>query len=237
MDLDRKVVVVTGGTGALGWAIVQELLERSARVVIVARQRRRFDARVGDPAGNGAARQPRFESVDLRHPARVDAVIDRVRESEGGIDVLIHAAGTPPGPPRPFAQYTAQEFEETWRANVTTAFLVGRKMLSDASPDCPGNLLFVGSRLVGCVDHPLLAVHLACRSAVMNLASSIAREESRSGLRCNVVAPGLLDVPANRRAFPDLDQGIWSKPSDAARCAVLLGSDEAGRINGAVVPV
>lgn len=236
MNFVDKVAVVPGGTGTLGWLIVQQLLHGSARVVIVSRDEARFEQRLKTVPNMKAHLE--FRRADLRRADDVERLVDAVHDAHGRVDLLIHAAGTPPGPPRAIVETTADEFEDTWSANVTTAFLVTRALLASARAEDLLRIVHIGTRLGNYVDRPPLHGHVACRNAVACLAEGVAHE--RGGGRevvCNLVCPALLDTRANRQAFPDLDDALWSKPGDVARSAALLVSEETAGLNGTSLPV
>lgn len=235
MNFVNEVAVVAGGTGALGWEVTQELLHGSARVVVIARDAARFDQRLKTVPN--LTSHVEFVAADLTSPGEADRAVDLVRRKHGGLHVLVHAAGTAPGPPCALTDSEAAAFAAAWQANVVTAFLTTRAVLAAVDEAQPLRIVHVGTRLDAYADCPSVHVHVACRAAVTVLARGVARERSRGSVRCNVVCPGLLETRANRQAFPDLGGGLWSKPGDVARAAVLLAAEETKGLNGAVLPV
>jgi NAD(P)-dependent dehydrogenase (short-subunit alcohol dehydrogenase family) len=235
MNFVNKIAVVAGGTGTLGWEITRELLHGSAQVVILARDAGRFEERLKTvPNMKGHVE---FLAADLTSPGETDAAVDRVRRDHGGLHVLVHAAGTPPGPPCPLSDAEASGFGTAWAANVMTAFLTTRAVLSGRDGDQPLRIVHVGTRLGAYADCPQVHVHVACRNAVVALAQGVAREAPRDRVWCNAVLPGLLSTRANRNAFSGLDERFWSKPAEVARAAVLLAAEETENITGAVISV
>jgi NAD(P)-dependent dehydrogenase (short-subunit alcohol dehydrogenase family) len=99
-----------------------------------------------------------------------------------------------------------------------------------------GTLLAIGSR-TAIEPQPGLGLYSASKAALISLMRTIAMENATHGLSANVILPGTMDTPANRRAMPDADPSKWVQPSQIAALLVHLASGQATQVSGAVIPV
>ena len=76
--------------------------------------------------------------------------------------------------------------------------------------------------------------YAASKAAVIALAKAVAKEHAGDGVRCNVIAPTMIDTPANRAVSPD---ARMTSPTWIAQVVRFLCSDDGAALNGAVVPV
>ncbi len=79
--------------------------------------------------------------------------------------------------------------------------------------------------------------YVAFKSALASLVRTVALENKDAGLTANVVLPGTMDTPANRKAMPGADFSKWLKPADVADLVLWLADERAGHITGTVIPI
>jgi NAD(P)-dependent dehydrogenase (short-subunit alcohol dehydrogenase family) len=82
-----------------------------------------------------------------------------------------------------------------------------------------------------------LAAYVTFKSALTTLVRTVALENKDSGLTANVILPGTMDTPGNRKAMPNADFSKWLKPSDVADVVVWLADERATHITGAAIPI
>ena len=82
-----------------------------------------------------------------------------------------------------------------------------------------------------------MGVYSASKAAMVSLIRTVALENKDAGLRANVILPGTMDTPGNRKAMPNADFSHWVQPQRVAGLITWLASDAAKDINGAVIPV
>lgn len=233
MSLKDQVIVVTGGTGGLGRAVVRACLQAEAHVVVTHRrpvQRETFAADFGPDAA-----RLRLEPADLTNEAQVDALADAVLRNYGKLDGWLNLVGGYAGG-TPVTSLSLADFEAMFTLNVRTAFLGGRAALRAMQPRRCGAVVNVSSlgALRGTAGH---AGYAAAKAAVIRLTETMAAEAAPYGVRVNVVLPGMIDTPANRAAMPDADRTSWVAPEAVAAVIVFLLSDAARGLNGAALPV
>ena len=94
----------------------------------------------------------------------------------------------------------------------------------------------IGSRAAA-ESNANVAVYSASKAALVALVRAIASENAEFGISANIVMPGTMDTPANRKAMPDADFAKWVHPSQVARLVVALASDELSQVSGAAIPI
>jgi 3-oxoacyl-[acyl-carrier protein] reductase len=238
--LARKGVLVTGGSGGIGAACVGAFRGEGARVVAHYHQgRERADAVGADAIVGG----------DLRREDDVERVFTEAREALGRIEVCAAVAGVWPQEDVPVWELSLERWEETLRANLTSAFLTARAFLREVERNRHGSLVLIGSTagLVGEAGH---ADYAAAKGALLSgLLLSLKNEITRiaPAARVNAVAPGWTESPMTRgHVDPDAVRRMTrtmalrkiAQPEDVARQVVVLASDElSGHVTGQVVVV
>jgi len=223
---DRHVVV-TGGTGALGSAVVGALLDAGAICHI---------PYVVDAE---AARFPHRDRVTLVGDSNLadEAAVGRLYAGVPKLWASIHLAGgfafgaigdTSPG-----------DLRRQVDMNFVTCFLCCRAAVQAMarSPD--------GGRIVNVAARPALegrqganmTAYAASKAAVATLTVALAEEVVGKGILVNAVAPSILDTPTNRRDMPKADHAAWPKVEEVARTILFLASPENAVTRGAIVPV
>ena len=228
MDFRDRHVVVTGGTGALGTALVGMLLEAGAFCRVIHRS-----AQPGDFAHRKHARVTLASGVDL-------ADEQAVAEAFAGIPALwasIHVAGG--FAYAPVVETDRKLLMQQVETNLVTAFLCSRAAVKAmlAGKD--------GGRIVNVAARPALewrsganmAAYTASKAAVAALTVALAEEVAKDGILVNAVAPAIMDTAANRDAMPSSDPVNWPKVEDVARTILFLAAPENRVTRGAVVPV
>jgi len=223
-------VIVTGGTGALGRAVVLRLLERGARVAVPWRGAEGWRALQQEAAG-----APLFGiEATLDRPEGATAFTDEAARRLGVLDGVVLAAGGWAGGAR-FDEAPSGQWESMLRANLGTAANVCRAALPHLRKQ-GGSVVAVGSRAAE-TGGAGMAAYAVAKGAVHALVRVLALENAGDGVRFNAVLPGTIDTPANRRAMPDADPSRWTSPDAVARVIAFLLSAESAPTTGALVPV
>jgi NAD(P)-dependent dehydrogenase (short-subunit alcohol dehydrogenase family) len=227
MDYRDRHVVITGGTGALGTAVVAGLLGAGAFChvpYIDAQEAQRFPFRGHDRVTLG-------EIATLSDEAAVAKLY-------GGVPALwasIHIAGgfaTAPVAATDKAALLAQ-----LEMNLVSCFLCCRAAL--------GAMKRGGGRIVNVAARPALeprsgagmVAYTVSKAGVAALTEALAEEVAGDGILVNAVAPSIMDTPANRRSMPGADHGAWPKVEEVAASILFLASPDNRVTRGAVVPV
>jgi NAD(P)-dependent dehydrogenase (short-subunit alcohol dehydrogenase family) len=224
-------VIVTGGTGALGRALVLQLLERGARVAVPYRGEGEWQALQAEAAA-GAALSGAV--ADLTDPAGARTFVEEAAARLGVLDGVALAAGGWAGGKR-FDEAPEDEWARMQGTNLETVVRVCRAALPYLRKQ-GGSVVAVGSRAAE-TGGAGMAAYAVSKVAVHAFVRVLADENRDLGVRFNAVLPGTIDTPANRRAMPDADPSKWTSPGAIARVMVFLLSPESAPTTGALVPV
>ena len=227
MDFRDRHVVITGGTGALGTALVEALIGAGAICHV--------------PCFNEAEAQ-RFALRDRPQVKLVvagnladETAIDRLYQSVGPLWASIHlAGGFAAGPLREASVATLRQQIDM---NLLTCLLCCRAAV--------GAMTGSGGRIVNVAARPALewrsgagmVAYAASKAAVAALTAALAEEVAKAGILVNAVAPSIMDTPPNRQAMPKADYGLWPKVEEVAATIAFLASPENLVTRGAIVPV
>ena len=224
-DFSGKHVVVTGGTGALGSAVVRDLLGAGASCTvpyIIDAEAQRFE--------HAGAKSVRLIKVpDLADEASVAEVYEGITPWAS-----IHIAGG-------FAMGKVAETDKaTLMAqldnNLISCFLCCRAAV---------NAMRGGGRIVNIAARPALewrsgagmSAYTIAKTGVAALTVTLAEEAAKDGILVNAVAPSIMDTATNRAAMPKADFGVWPKVEEVAATILFLASPDNKVTRGAIVPV
>ncbi len=212
-------ILITGASGGLGPAVVEQFLAGGHTVAAVARRWQSPDSRyqqiAADLSTGDGCRQMAAEA--------------------GDVDVLVHVMGGFAG-----GTFVADTSEETWdqmmNLNLRSAFLVFRSILPRMLERRSGRIIAVGSK-VGVEPVGGLSAYGVSKAGLAYLVRTLALELKGTGVTANMVLPATIDTPANRAAMPGADPSRWVKPESIAGVVSWLASDAARDISGAAIPV
>jgi NAD(P)-dependent dehydrogenase (short-subunit alcohol dehydrogenase family) len=233
-SLSGKSAVVTGGTGALGAAIVQAFLAEGARVAVPFRKageldvlRRRLDLE-DETLLSGSM-------LDLTDETAVTAYADAVAEDRGGLDILINTAGAFAGG-KPVHETPWSLWQEQLDSNLKTAVLASKAAVPHMLRRGGGAIVNVSSR-PATESGENVSAYSAAKRAILQLTDAMAAELRDAGITVNAILPSTIDTPANRAAMPESDHGRWVKPEEIARVVLFLAGPDCRIVSGAHIPV
>lgn len=226
-----RTIVVTGGTGALGRAIVRAFLDTGERVVvpwIVPHEREEAETR---EAAALSARRLVLVEADVAEEAGAAAVA----QAGGEVDALVNGVGGFAGG-SPVHRTELAVWDRLYRMNLRSAVAMSRALLPGMLARRRGAIVNVASQAA--LDRPPgLAAYAASKLALLALTESLQKEVADHFLRVNAVLPTTIDTPANRAAMPDADFSRWTPPERIAGVVLWLASDAADTVRGAAIPV
>ncbi|WP_424214280.1 SDR family oxidoreductase [Streptomyces sp. BI20] len=231
MQLDGRVVVVTGGTRGVGAGITRSFLRAGAHVVTCAR-------RPPDTPVTAGGHTAEFEAVDLRDEDAVTALVDRIADRHGRLDTLVNNAGG--GPYRLLADATPAQHAKVIALNLIaplTITLAAHSHLKAAR----GSVLMIGS-VSATRPSPGTAAYGAAKAGLDNLARSLAVEWAPE-IRVNTLLLGMVRTELAHLHYGDeagvaavgatVPLGRLAEPADIGDTAVLLSCDHARYVSGA----
>lgn len=224
--MKRKVVLVTGANGGLGTYVTQAFLDAGATVVGTSRKIQQSDFN-----------HPNFTAlpaeISTREGAKVlvDQVVARFRK----LDVLAHTVGGFAGG-QSIADTDDAIFQRMFDLNLNCVFHILRATLPALRQTGDGRIIAVGSR-AALEPGAGVGAYSASKAAMVSLVRTVALENKDAGLTANVILPGTMDTPANRKAIPNADFSKWVRPATVAGLIIWLAGDAGKDVNGAAIPV
>jgi NAD(P)-dependent dehydrogenase (short-subunit alcohol dehydrogenase family) len=216
-------VLVAGGTGALGTAVVHELVDAGYSVVatwIVPEERERL-----------AALPVELVEADLFDAAAAEAAVGAVEDLEAVVDLV---GGFSAGPR--VHETGLEDFERLIRLNVTPGFTLARAAMPRMLDRGGGTFVGVSAR-AALRPFPGAAGYITGKAAVLAFIQALDAEYRGQGIRCNAILPSVIDTPANREAMPDADWSKWVPPEEIAKVVRFLVSEDSKPTSGAAIPV
>jgi NAD(P)-dependent dehydrogenase (short-subunit alcohol dehydrogenase family) len=219
-DFAGRHVVVTGGTGALGRAVVDAFVAAGAVCHVPHRGAAPADL-------SSRERVHLVGGVELADEARVA----RFYADLPSVWASVHSAGGYAGAPA--LETSLADLRAQLDQNLVSAFLCSREAARRMGA-AGGRIVNVASRAAVEIEGGKLAYTIA-KAGVVALTRALAVELPR--ILTNVVVPSTIDTPANRAAMPAADPSRWSKPVDVAAAILWLASPDNRVTTGAIVPV
>jgi NAD(P)-dependent dehydrogenase (short-subunit alcohol dehydrogenase family) len=220
------IALVTGANGGLGTHVTRALLEAGYVVAGLAPNIKQSDFD-----------HPRFTAIaaNLESLDGTKGAVGMLVPRFGRIDILAHLVGGFAGGPS-IAETDDITFQRMFELNVNSAFHIIRAVLPHMRKAGVGRIIAIGSRAA---ETPGAGVgaYSASKSALLSLVRTVALENKDSGITANVILPGTIDTPANRRAMPSADTGQWVQPAEIASLILWLTSAPAKDVTGAAIPV
>jgi NAD(P)-dependent dehydrogenase (short-subunit alcohol dehydrogenase family) len=220
--------LVTGGTGALGSAVVDVLLDGGWRVVVTwvnPKERERVAEREG----------LLLVEADLFDREAVErAVAEAAADPGAPLRAVANLVGGYAGGSR-VHETPVEEFERQFTLNLRPTYLVTAAALPRLV-DGGGSIVCVSTR-AAVQPFAGAAGYIASKAAVIAFAKAVAAEYRDQGVRCNAILPSVIDTPANRASQPDADHSRWVPPGEIARVVRFLCSEDSAPVSGAAVPV
>lgn len=222
-------VLVAGGTGALGTAVLETLLEGGFGVTatwVAEAERDRVADLFGDRGELNLVR------ADLMDPDSVGSAVDGVPDLRAVVNLVGgYAAG------HKVHETDPDDFDHMLRLNLRPGFLLARAVMPQLMAAGVGGAFVAVSARPALQPFSGAAGYITAKAAVLAFVRALDAEYRDSGVRCNAILPGVIDTPGNRAAQPAADHSRWTAPADIARVIRFLVADDAAVVTGAAIPV
>ena len=211
-------VLVAGGTGALGGAVVDEFADSGWNVTVVDRHHHE---------GEGVV----FVEADLLDPEAARGAVEAAEDLRAVVNLV---GGFAMGPKVEGAELP--DFERMLRLNLVPGFNLAHAAMPILAGAGGGAYVGVSARAA---LRPFSGAsgYITAKAAVLAFVQALDAEYRDAGVRCNAVLPSVIDTPANRESMPDADWSKWVPPQQIARVIRFLCSEDSAPTSGAAVPV
>jgi gluconate 5-dehydrogenase len=242
-DLTGRTAVVTGSSRGIGYALAKGLLEAGARVVIHGRNR--------DAAQDAADRlrtetggETLVETFDVTDPASVEAGVSRLEGVWGVPDICVNNAGVQRR--SPFVEFSDEDWNDLVATNLTSAFLVGRRVARGMVARGSGKIINIGS-VQSRLARPGIAPYSATKGGIVMLTQGMCADLGPYGIQANTLAPGYFATELTRALVDDesfsawvaqrTPAGRWGQVSELVGALVFLSSEASSFVNGQTIYV
>jgi NAD(P)-dependent dehydrogenase (short-subunit alcohol dehydrogenase family) len=221
--------IVTGGTGGLGTAVVEDLMGAGWHVVVPWVAERELE-RLPERAGLTLVK------ADLMDAGEVAGVVEAAASSGAGpLGAVVNLVGG-------FAQggrvheTPVEDFEKQFALNLRPAYLMCAAAIPHMLDAGGGSLVCVSTR-AALRPFSGAAGYISSKAAVLAFVKALAAEYRDDDIRANAILPSVIDTPGNRASQPDADYSKWVEPAEIARVIRFLCSEDSTPTSGGEIPV
>jgi len=244
-DIKGKNAIVTGGSGDLGWSIVECYLSLGARVIVIDINNNPLELGINKRTIEKYPKNFKFISADISDKSQIESSFSNALSYfEGNVDILVNSAGIQ-------RRYSSEVFpEKDWddviAVNLTATFLYSKLASQIMVKHKSGKIINIASMqsFFGGVTIPAYA---ASKGGVAQLTKAFSNDLSSRGINVNAIAPGYMDTKLNtalknnperfHETMLRIPMNRWGRPEDIAGLAVFLASKASDYITGAIIPV
>ena len=242
-SLAGKVILITGASRGLGWAMARAMAAAGGHVVLNGRSAETLKARARELADAGRAAD--IAPFDVSDREAATAGLEAVVERNGRLDVLVCNAGI--SNRAPLDELSADDWHRVIDTNLTACFILARAAARPMVAQGSGRIIMTASIMGETIARPAISAYAAAKGGLTALTRALAAELGPKGVTCNAIAPGFMstEMTAVLAADTEFDAqikarvplGRWGRPEEIGGVAVFLAADASSYVNGHVLTV
>lgn len=242
----RKIAIITGAAGGIGWECARQLGEAGFELLLVDVQKDALDAAVLQLRSQHI--RARGFALDLANDAEIDALPARMGSDYEDVAVLVNNAAISPktkGRKLDTREISLAEWEAVLKVNLTAPFRLSQIFLQPMVARGWGRIINMSSK-GGRTPGGIAGAHyVATKAGILGLTRSLARDFAGKGITVNAIAPGRIETPMTRQSSPEIREdmkksipvGRLGQPAEVGALVRFLAGDEAGFITGATLDI
>ncbi len=238
--MSKKIAIVTGGNSGLGYATAKKFCDNDYKTYVIGRSKEKTLTACQEMGTNAIP-----VLFDLTNLDEIPAMVKKIADAEGQIDVLVNNAGI--NMKKEFTEVTTEEFTTIIHTNVTSVFVVSREVVKVMKENDGGSIVNISS-MAAQYGIPKVIAYSASKTAIEGMTRSMAVDLAQFGVRVNCVAPGFIKTPMTAKAldsdkerkdkvFSRTPMGKMGDPEDIADAVFYLASNGAKFTTGIIMPV
>lgn len=235
--LEGKIAIITGGTRGIGRAIVEKFAENGAKVLFTGTSAvsSELEARLAENGGEW-----QFVRADAASSADAEQVVKACVEKFGRVDVLVNNAGITRD--TLLMRMSEEMWDEVMRVNLKSVYNYTKAVQPVMLKQRSGSIISMSS-VTAIGGNAGQANYAAAKAAIIGFTKSVAKELGSRSIRCNAIAPGLIDTDMTQKLPQEVRDTIakgialrrTGRPEDVANTALFLASDLSAYITGQVL--
>jgi len=241
-DFNNQVILITGGTGALGSKVSETFLDFSPKAIIITfrseTEMQELKAKILDRRNKEQKENHHtlieFMKADITHEDEVKTLISNILEKFGQVHVLANVVGGYIGG-KSVSETSEEEWDKMMLINLKSAFLISKHVLASMKKKQFGKIVHVSSA-TGAKANGNDSAYAASKAGLIRLVESMAEEVSGLNININCILPTIIDTESNRAAMPKSNFSTWIPPEELAKVICFLSSEDSQVINGVALP-
>ncbi|MEO8828708.1 SDR family oxidoreductase [Lapillicoccus sp.] len=242
-DLSGRTALVSGSSRGIGLALAKGLLEAGARVVVHGRNRELAEdsARMLATSTGGETLARTFDVTDA---TQVDEGVAEIEGEWGTPDILVNNAGIQRR--SPFLDFSLEDWNDLLATNLTSAFLMSRRVGRGMAARGSGKIVNIGS-VQSQLARPGIAPYSATKGGIVMLTRGLCADLAPLGIQSNALCPGYFDTELTKALVEDEEftqwvrtrtpAGRWGRVEDLVGALVFLSSPASDFVNGQILYV
>jgi len=236
----KKLAIVTGGGGGIGFAIAEKFVQHHILTVIIGRNQEKLNAAAAEL---GPLCHPICQ--DLDDLSSLPGLIQQILARFGQIDILVNNAGI--NQKKDFTDVSDEEFQRILHTNVSAVFALSREVVRSMAAAGNGVIINISS-MAAQYGIPKVIAYTASKSAIEGMTKAMAVELAPRGIRVNCIAPGFIatdmsekalngDAERKQKVMSRTPMGRLGTPADIGDAALYLASEGAKYVTGVILPI